>query len=363
MSRIYFIVISLGVLMLTACDGAKNGFTVNGIVPEVVADGEVIHISDFNDGLIIDSVKVVKGSFSFKGTLKEPKAVRLSVGMFYANIILEKGVITVDMSDPNSAKGTPLTEEYIEFVSKNENLIEEARGKLMSIDDSLSESEIVELRQIIVDELFAKIDELPIPYLKKHSDDILGAMVFYTWVQNQMEPSYEKFKEYSDLVGENVLNFGPVRQMAEYYISLGKTAVGEPFVDFTIEKGNLDGTPVSLSDYVGKGQYVLVDFWASWCVPCRMEAPVIAEVYNKYKGDKFNVVSIAVWDNRDATIRAIEEDGSTWSQILDANTIPTELYGIQGIPHIMLFGPDGTIIARDLRGYKLKETVAEVMNN
>ena len=135
----------------------------------------------------------------------------------------------------------------------------------------------------------------------------------------------------------------------------------KPFIDFTIAHGNMDGSAASLSDYVGKGKYVLVDFWASWCMPCRMEAPTIAEVYNKYKGDKFEVLGVAVWDKRDETIAAIKEDGYTWPQILDAKTIPTELYGIQGIPHIILFGPDGEIVARNLRGNRLKTKVAEVM--
>jgi thiol-disulfide isomerase/thioredoxin len=106
---------------------------------------------------------------------------------------------------------------------------------------------------------------------------------------------------------------------------------------------------------------VLVDFWASRCGSCIAENPVIAEVYQKYKGDRFEVLGVAVWDQRDATLKAIREHGVVWPQILDAQSIPTKIYGIEGIPHIILFGPDGTILARDLRGDVLKAKVAEVL--
>ena len=361
MSKIKFVVILVCVVILVACNGVKDKYEVKGVISEGAADGETVHMSDFNDGIIIDSTKVIGGKFSFKGSLSEPKAVRINLEMISVNLILESGVTSVDLSDPYSTKGSPLTDGLNDFLSKSENLIYEAREKLINIDESASEIEKNIIGEGIVDELFMKMDDLPLPYLKEHPNDILGAMVFYTWMQNQMEPSAEKFNESSKLVGEYVLNFGPVKQLAEYFGKVGNTAVGKPFADFTIENGNLDGSSVSLSDYVGKGKYVLVDFWASWCVPCRMEAPTIAEVYNKYKGDKFNVVSVAVWDQREATIRAIEEDGNTWSQILDAQNIPTDLYGIQGIPHIILIGPDGTILERDLRGNNLKNKIAEVM--
>jgi len=131
------------------------------------------------------------------------------------------------------------------------------------------------------------------------------------------------------------------------------------FQDFTIEKGNLDGTTVKLSDYAGKGKYLIVDFWASWCGPCKGEIPNLKNVYEKYAGDDFDVLSIAVWDKEDASKEAIKSHGMTWKQIINAGKIPTDLYGIKGIPQIMLIGPDGTIIATDLRGENIEKTVAK----
>ncbi len=131
-----------------------------------------------------------------------------------------------------------------------------------------------------------------------------------------------------------------------------KTAEGQMFSDFTVKNQKL-------SDYVGKGKYILVDFWASWCGPCKAEMPNIKNVYQKYAGPEFDVLSVAVWDKKEDTIESAKKQGIVWNQIIDAQRIPTNLYGIDGIPHIILFGPDGTIVKRDLRGDDIEAEVAK----
>ena len=116
-----------------------------------------------------------------------------------------------------------------------------------------------------------------------------------------------------------------------------------------------------LSDYVGKGKYVLVDFWASWCGPCRAEIPNLIKVYNQYKGKKFEVLGVATWDEPDDTKKAIEELKIPYPQMLNAQKAGSNAYGITGIPQIILFGPDGTIVKRNLRGDAIEKTVAEVL--
>lgn len=147
------------------------------------------------------------------------------------------------------------------------------------------------------------------------------------------------------------------------------TSEGKPFVDFTVNSvvGQTRSVPpqpkyaeVKLSDYVGKGKYILLDFWSPWCGPCRREMPNIKAVYDKYKGDKFDVVSIAVWEREpvDVTIETAAKLGMDWNQINNGGREPAELYGVEGIPHLILFGPDGTILKRGFHGAEIEEVVS-----
>ena len=147
------------------------------------------------------------------------------------------------------------------------------------------------------------------------------------------------------------------------------TAEGKPFVDFTVNSvvGQTRSVPpqpkyaeVKLSDYVGKGKYILLDVWSPWCGPCRREMPNIKAVYDKYKGDKFDVVSIAVWEREpvDVTIETAAKLGMDWNQINNGQREPAELYGVEGIPHLILFGPDGTIVKRGFHGAEIDQIVS-----
>ncbi len=130
------------------------------------------------------------------------------------------------------------------------------------------------------------------------------------------------------------------------------------FIDFEAE---YDGAVQRLSDYVGRGKYVIVDFWASWCAPCRKEIPALIAVYDKYGGDDFDVVGVATWDKPEETLVAIGELGIPYPQIMNAQQAGSDAYGIESIPEIMLFAPDGTLLRCGLRGEAIEAAVREAL--
>ncbi len=349
-------------ILAAACTTNEKSYVITGTLPDDSYNNKMVYMSEYEDNRVLDSTLVTDGTFTFKGNADTVGIRRLSLERLYTNFILEPGEIKVDISNPNKLNNTPLNDKLAEYMSEFDAAENVARSK----DEELRNKSDIddETRTRLLEENYNeyvnKMDALNNRFFSENKDNAVGTFVLWQW--SYMLDAGKMDSVYAES-GEVIRNNKIIKRIIERNEKKRKTAEGMPFTDFTIEDGNSDGSKVSFSDYVGKGKYVLVDFWASWCGPCIAETPVIAEVYNKYKGDKFEVLGVAVWDKRDATVKAIEQHGITWPQILNAESIPTDIYGIDGIPHIILFGPDGKIIARNLRGDALKAKVAEAMEN
>jgi peroxiredoxin len=170
------------------------------------------------------------------------------------------------------------------------------------------------------------------------------------------------FKKTSELLSEKYLNNPFVMNFSSSVASLTKLAPGTIAPNFTISTP--DDKPISLNDF--KGKYVLIDFWASWCRPCRAQNPELVALYKKFKGKNFEIFGISLDQNKDAWVQAIAADKLTWPQGSDLqywNSAPAKLYNITFIPFNYLIGPDGTILAKNLTGKDLENKLQELLNS
>ena len=268
-----------------------------------------------------------------------------------------------------ACKETKTTEEKLaEFNEWNEAFAQNYRTRLISLKDD------AEAAKAFADSAYDAYLEYNKAALKKNLDNAVGVEALKE-VYSDLEPeelSKVLEKLTAPLEGRDSAFVANLKENVKASLA---TVVGKPYTDFSVQHvigTDKEGNPVyetrSLSDYVGKGKIFLVDFWSPWCPPCKAELPNIKSVWEKYHGDDFDVLSVAVWEesrgmNWKNTIDTAAVYGIQWNQINNGHQEPASLYGIQGIPHMVLFGADGTIIARGdaLRGDKLDPAVAAAL--
>ena len=259
------------------------------------------------------------------------------------------------------ACGQTVEEKIKAFEETHEAMITEYRTMM----DSLSTDR--EAAEAYYETFVEKYVDFNLTAAKKNSDNEIAVQALLN-LRGLIED--EQASEIIAGLSEELLQNEKVVMLKEGLDARIATAEGQMFSDFTVNTvvGQTRSIPaepiykeVKLSDYVGKGKYILLDFWSPWCGPCRREMPNIKAVYEKYNGEKFDVVSIAVWEREsvDVTIETAAKLEMTWNQINNGQREPASIYGVEGIPHLILFGPDGTILKRGFHGAEIEEVVSE----
>ena len=338
-----------------------GNYRIDGIAP-ADANGQWVYLYKPSGQGASDSVQIANGRFTLERAVAEDGLIaHLVIPRSYnLSFIPEEGIIKADLA-ASGATGTPLNDEHTQKSKYRKGLIEEARAKLKSIraDKDLDDKAKEEAQEKVSDELYAKIKPLAEADLKEHPNDAIGLIALQNLLGME-DVNVAKAEALLQQAGDRLRAEESITKMVTRLRRVEATQAGAQFVDFEgVDDAN---KAVHLSDYVGKGHYVLVDFWASWCGPCRREIAHLKKVRDAYTDKGLVILGTVVWDEMEDHLKAMKELEITWPQIFN-KTEATELYGISGIPQIILFDPAGKIVARDLRGEEINKLLDKALQD
>lgn len=338
MKRFLYPVIAASALCAFNSAYAESGkYTVKATAPQM-PEGAVVYMMNYDTEEKMDSVKVNDGVAIFQGEIEKPVMVRLTGnGNRMGTFILEPEMIEVVDGIVNGGR---LNGVFDDYEAKVENL----QNQYQQTEDEAEKMAILQQYE----DLTTKLME----------DNINNPVGYYMFLQQAYDMSHDEINQMLERY-PNLKQYARVQKVLNFFDAQDKTMPGLPYTDFTVN--NAQGVQ-KLSDYVGKSKFLLVDMWASWCGPCRRESAVIKDLYNKYHDKGLDVLGVAVWEeNPQNSEEAIKQLELPWPQILDAQSIPTDIYGVLGIPFIMIIDQEGNIVTRELMGEDLINAVDSLM--
>lgn len=348
--------------LLMAVSGAAiaQKSEVNGHI-EGLEDVDIVFTRQVGEEYKQDTVQTKGGVFRWSAELQSPQKIGIMFPGRYFDFFAggnEQVKIsgTADSLWALQVSGSKLQdeanayEESIQDLTDQEMSIYQKWGKVSAEEQRSLEETIAPLR----DQKRERANQ----YIAKHPDSYFSLNLVN---DRATMGAYEDIVPVYKLLSPTMKS-SPVGKLLTARIDvLKRSAIGEPMLDFT--QNDPEGNPVEFAEFEGK--YVLVDFWASGCGPCRAENPNVLREYNLYKDKNFTVVGVSLDDNADRWKKAIEEDKMPWTQVSDLQGFKNEVstyYGIMGIPSTLLVDPNGKIIAKDLRGQMLAKKLEELFN-
>lgn len=362
-------------LLLAACS-EKPGYTITGKVNNAELNGKYVYLYEYgsNDAAPIDSALVKNGAFTLKGTQNttslrtirfsendvEPRrAASGETSPFTALLALQNSAINVVLDEKYSdVSGTPENDAMLAF-QKEIRALREEQEKLEA-DLKSEEAEVKRAAETKYDEFDHQIAEKAYSYIKQNINNLTSAKLL---VDFRYELNEEQQNDIVASASEEFKNVPGVQKLIDHLEVLKKVAVGQKFTDF--EMADIKGKAHKLSEFVGNGKnIVLLDFWASWCPPCRRDMPNLVDTYKEFKGKGFEIVGISLDSKKEAWEKGIKDLNITWTQLSDLKGWKNDgaaLYGVNSIPHTILVDKDGTIIAKGLHGKEVAEKLRELL--
>lgn len=358
----------IGLLAMAACliSCSDSGVKVNMNMKN--ADDKMVYLNKYEGeaSVAIDSAIVKDGTVVFDVANDEQNACYfISVKDSRGGVLLfpENNDITIDVDLESigdaSVSGSSLNDLYNEYNNVISDLDKKMEEQYSVYKDANKKNDkaLMEKCENIIDSLDKKQMEYIVDFINGNSDNVVAHYVLYR--NNYMF----ELDDMVDMVKDIETTSYFLNKINDRIAVLQSVAIGKNYVDFTM--ADVDGNMVSLSELVGKSKLLLVDFWASWCSPCRAENPHVVATYNKYHEQGFDVLGVSLDNNKENWLKAIEDDKLTWKHLSDLQgwtNGAAKLYGVSSIPSNVLLDENGIIVAKNLRGDDLGNKVNELLN-
>jgi peroxiredoxin len=348
----------------------KKAYTINGTITGLSSGKVYLAHENEKKETITDSAQIVNSKFVFKGSIAEPAFFKLYLSdpQRGSSILVEPANLTFKAHKDSLYKamvsGSVLSDTYQSFYNVDWKPVTEKAGEIYRRLDKAEKDGSMKANPSLrkgFDEEFKALgvlnDTIVNAYVRKNRNSIASAMVILDRYINY--PYYNNARALMPLLSKEVQQSSFGKQIYAALALDERTAAGKAAPVFTM--ANTEGKMVKLSDF--KGKYVLIDFWASWCGPCRKENPNVVAAYKKYHDKGFDILGVSLDSNKEAWLKAIKADSLTWNHVSDLKGWKNDaaaLYGVKSVPASFLIDREGRVIAKDLRAEALHEKLAEL---
>lgn len=344
---------ALALFSISCSQKEKNMCTFNGALNDARLDGKTVYLYDYKDKTLLDSAVIENGMFTFSDTVNEAKigfvqTEPLESVRYYLYYIMEPGTVYGDLVT-DSLSGTPLNDTYYNYQKRKYDIEAEVmaaveKASLATPDEADAANATFDS---VYNALFNEYKKCTSQFFDDNKGNILGVLA----AENLCQAESYGLKEFTEILAGAapvVRDYPSIQRLLEHLQILENTAPGKQYVDVDLldtETGEMR----KLSSYID-GKVTLIDFWASWCGPCRRAIPYIAEMYGKYADKGLTVVGLNVWDTPEKQAEVIKLLNMTWIQVADTTSEKTvsKIYGVNEIPQILLIDANGIIVARNL---------------